>query len=153
MLQVAMSKDHPLEIRTIAEAEGLSTAYVGKLLHILKKAGLVKSLRGPRGGYLLAQSPDQITMSRVTEALSRNPKDEEEVCRKFPGELSRCAHIKENCSLRSVWGNIYREIWRVLNNVTLEQILNHRIPALEPGTTLHVLNQPIAGKETDYGSA
>src|SRR5437870_3272724 len=61
--------DAPVPLAEIAEANGLPLAYLEHLVARLRKAGLVESRRGARGGYLLARGADDITMAEVVEAL------------------------------------------------------------------------------------
>jgi Rrf2 family protein len=59
----------PLSAALIARRQGLSVAYLEQLLHRLRQQGLVGSLRGPRGGYVLTKAPHQLTMAEVVHAL------------------------------------------------------------------------------------
>lgn len=59
----------PVSASRIATRQHLSIAYLEQLLHRLKKQGVVESLRGPRGGYLLAKDPQRITMAEVVRIL------------------------------------------------------------------------------------
>ena len=59
----------PASLSQIADDNGLPFAYLEHLAARLKKAGLVESRRGPRGGYLLAQQAEDITMAQIVEAL------------------------------------------------------------------------------------
>ena len=61
--------EEPIPLAEIADHDGLPLAYLEHLVARLRKAGLVDSRRGSRGGYLLARSPTQITMAEVVEAL------------------------------------------------------------------------------------
>ena len=61
--------EEPIPLAEIAEHDGLPLAYLEHLVARLRKAGLVDSRRGSRGGYLLARSPTEITMAEVVEAL------------------------------------------------------------------------------------
>lgn len=59
----------PLSASLIASREDLPVAYLEQLLHRLKKQGLILSIRGPKGGYLLAKEPDQITVAEIVRIL------------------------------------------------------------------------------------
>ena len=59
----------PVSATAIAKRQGLSVAYLEQLLHRLKTHGLVTSIRGPRGGYVLAKEPDRMTMAEVVRIL------------------------------------------------------------------------------------
>ena len=90
--------DHPVTIRTISEAEGLSTAYVGKLMFLLQRAHLVQSTRGVQGGYVLAKAAGDLSLAEVFHALE--PGELEDVCEKFTGTESACVHSGA-CALKS----------------------------------------------------
>ena len=61
--------EDPIPLAEIAAHDGLPLAYLEHLVARLRKAGLLDSRRGSRGGYLLARSPTEITMAEVVEAL------------------------------------------------------------------------------------
>src|SRR3979411_3199300 len=61
--------EEPIPLAEIAEHDGMPLAYLEHLVARLRKARLVDSRRGSRGGYLLARSPTEITMAEVVEAL------------------------------------------------------------------------------------
>ena len=70
LIELALSSGRvPVSAALIAKRQDLSVAYLEQLLHRLKKQGLVTSLRGPKGGYILAKDPVRITMAEVVEVL------------------------------------------------------------------------------------
>lgn len=70
LVELALGVGHgPLSATLIAKRQGLSAAYLEQLLHRLKLHGLLRSIRGPRGGYVLAREPHQITMAEVVRVL------------------------------------------------------------------------------------
>jgi len=58
-----------LSVSQIAKKEGISVAYLEQILNALKKKGLVKSVRGPQGGYVLSQKPSEISLDKLFYAL------------------------------------------------------------------------------------
>ena len=73
LIELALASGHgPISATLIAKRQDLSVAYLEQLLHRLKKDGLVKSVRGPRGGYVLAREPQRITMAQVVGVLDGN---------------------------------------------------------------------------------
>jgi Rrf2 family cysteine metabolism transcriptional repressor len=62
----------PVKIRTIADAHGISRKYLEQLLPVLRKGGLIKSVRGTSGGYMLARSPANISVFDVLSSLEGN---------------------------------------------------------------------------------
>ena len=70
LVELALASGHgPVSAARIAKRQVLSAAYLEQLLHRLKKDGIVRSVRGPRGGYLLAKGPTHITMAEVVRVL------------------------------------------------------------------------------------
>ena len=120
LLQLARrSSEQPVTIRTIAEGEGLSTAYVGKLMFLLQRAHLVHSTRGVQGGYVLAKAPETLTLAEIFHALE--PVDLEDVCDKFTGTESACVH-SGGCSIKHVWKGLNDHINGYLSKVTLRDL-------------------------------
>ncbi len=119
MLQLAR-RGGPMSLPEISEAEGFSLSYAGKLLMILKKAGLVKSVRGRQGGYVLAKNPDEYCLKEIFEALGEplyNPRH----CRQFTGDNEQCVH-NEDCTVREIWREFSRSIDNLLNKMTLADL-------------------------------
>ena len=125
ILQLARAhKDgEPVPVSLIAKREGLSTDYVTKLLVLLRKGGLVESVRGTNGGYALKKYPEEITLSDIVMALEGSFV-EHEICQKFPGNESECVHVKSGCSIRPVWTSVARQIYDILNLTSLAQLLD-----------------------------
>jgi Rrf2 family iron-sulfur cluster assembly transcriptional regulator len=70
LVELALAGGHgPVSAALISKRQELSVAYLEQLLHRLKKEGLVSSVRGPRGGYVLAKQPHHITMAHVVRVL------------------------------------------------------------------------------------
>jgi Rrf2 family protein len=70
LVELALAEGQgPLSASSIAQRQDLSVAYLEQLLHKLKKGGLVRSIRGPRGGYALARPAAEITMADAVRLL------------------------------------------------------------------------------------
>jgi Rrf2 family protein len=108
-------------VKEIAQKEALSTAYVEKLLRMLAKAGLVHSLRGVRGGYILNRPPSQVTLGEVVGAMGQVPSTEH-ICHQFTGTRQECIHFS-NCGIRSVWSGLTTYIQGFLDHTTLDSLL------------------------------
>ncbi len=122
----------------IAERDGLPLAYLEHLVARLRKAGLVDSRRGSRGGYMLARAPAEITMAEVVEALegsiapieciSLGP-DGSIVCsREASGDPSRPPHV---CPTKLLWTRVRMSIVRTLVDTTLADLIVD-LPSLTP---------------------
>ena len=122
LLQLArLEKGRIVTVKEIAQKEALSTAYVEKLLRFLARAGLVHSLRGIKGGYVLNRPADQITLGEVVRALGQVPSTDH-ICNQFTGSRDACVHFS-NCGIRSVWSGLTTFIQGFLDQTTLASLL------------------------------
>ena len=128
----------PLTIPTVAEREGLSVPYVGKLMSTLRQNGLVESVRGRGGGFALTQPADQITVGDGLKALG-GPFFEPEFCETHHGSSDECVHLS-NCSIRSLWGVLGRVIDQVLDRTTIADLID----ADHPCKALNLTEEEIA---------
>ncbi|MEO6463555.1 MAG: Rrf2 family transcriptional regulator [Candidatus Eisenbacteria bacterium] len=110
-------------IHEVASAEGLSSAYVAKVLAVLRRADLVVASRGRDGGYVLARAAEAITLSEALVALGGRLYDTE-FCAAHagPGAGARCAH-DGNCSIRPVIVALDRLVHDALSRVTLKSLV------------------------------
>jgi len=70
LLEIAVQPDEePVTIRDISQRQQMSVTYLEQILHKLKKAGIVRSIRGARGGYVLARKGDKIPVNQIINAL------------------------------------------------------------------------------------
>ena len=121
MQMAATGPERTLTIHEIAGREGLSAAYVGKLMNLLRAAGLVESLRGRAGGYVIARPPKTISVSEILASLGGRI-FEPHYCERFPGEGSECVHLGD-CSIRSLWGTLEGLVEQVLSRTTLADMM------------------------------
>jgi len=128
LLQVA--KKHPdkaVTIPQIATKEGLSIAYVGKLMHMLLKKGLIKSKRGRFGGYALFLEPSEISIHDIFQALSERSIQFED-CNHYKGILDKCIHINNNnCMIKYLWKKLDFAIEETLSSITLRDLIEDKI--------------------------
>jgi Rrf2 family protein len=121
MLQMARHEGgKPLTITNISELEGLTPPYVGKLMHALRQNGLVKSIRGQKGGYHLAHPAKEISLDEIFTALGGRF-FEPGHCERYPGQEILCVHTTE-CSIRSLWGQLDAVISEVLKKTSLADL-------------------------------
>jgi Rrf2 family protein len=116
-----------LTIPEIAAADGLSIAYVAKLMRLLRRGGFVKSTRGQSGGYTLARSADQIVVGDVLSTLGGRF-FESEFCDRYHGSAEICTHTVD-CSIRSLWGTVQRVVDQVLDKTTLQDLIQSEQPS------------------------
>ena len=104
MLQMARRPARSVNIETIAAKENLSSAYVAKMMRLLRIANLVRSLRGQKGGYRLTRNPSNIFLKDVFAALGDRFHTIDD-CKRYTGKGRRCVHEKD-CSIRPLWQGI-----------------------------------------------
>ncbi len=110
----------PVNGREIAAGEKLPADYVEQILLRLRRAGVITSTRGARGGYTLARPAAQISIRAVIHASELETFDLH--CVSHPVETDRCA-ASHNCSIRPVWVLLQNKIDDVLESVCLADLL------------------------------
>jgi Rrf2 family protein len=123
----------PVPSSEIAARQLIPEHFLDQLLITLRRAGLLKSQRGPQGGHMLARPPSQITMGDIIHALDGNTAPMECVPNPSACELS------PGCGIRGVWIQVEDYAQQVLNATTLEQLAErHRVPAHETGAMYYI---------------
>ncbi len=122
MLQLALAQtDDPVSVAMVAENEGLSTEYAGKLLNLLRQAGLVQSVRGRNGGFVLVRPPRDINLADILRVFSPDLFDVE-YCNRYTGAEENCVHTT-SCALRPVWWTLSEMVTRTLESITLMDLM------------------------------
>jgi len=109
----------PVQIHAIAERQQIPEDYLRQLLVQLRLAGLVKSVRGPHGGYLLAKAATAITMGEVLDVLE-GPLDPMP-CRHLDNDGERC-DILAACNIRATWRRAIERMQETLRETTLAEL-------------------------------
>lgn len=122
MLDLALHyKQGPVQVGEIAEREAISVKYLEQLIIPLKKMGFIESVRGPKGGHMLAKNPRDITVGEIVRVLEGGG-----------GDLAACIPNPEACDrsfgcvTRGVWEEATKAMYDKLHSVTLAQILKRR---------------------------
>ena len=124
LLQIARlesTSNQPVTIGEISRAEGLSVANVGKFVRALRLGGFVDSERGHTGGYRLARPATEISVRDVLDTLGGKLFDAE-FCEEHSGAIGACTHSVE-CSVRSLWNSVQFLVDRLLNQISLHDML------------------------------
>ncbi|MGM0703246.1 MAG: Fe-S cluster assembly transcriptional regulator IscR [Pseudomonadota bacterium] len=132
MLDLALHADRgPISLADISRRQEISLPYLEQLFARLRRAKLVKSVRGPGGGYLLDASPDAISVSQVIDAV-----DESVDATRCQG-LSDCQQ-GDTCLTHHLWCDLSEQIRGFLDGITLGQLVANgevqRIAARQRGT-------------------
>jgi len=110
MLDLALQYgEKPTSLANIAERQDLSLSYLEQLFSQLRQGGLVKSTRGPGGGYTLSRAPDEIAVSSIIKAVNE--------------QLPKTDGEHEPCYMSQVWNELSIEIERFLDSVSLADVL------------------------------
>jgi Rrf2 family protein len=125
----------PVTGRDIAAQERLPADYVEQILLRLRRAGVIASTRGARGGYMLARPAEEISIRAVIHASELETFDLH--CVSHPVETDRCS-ASHNCSIRPVWVLLQTKIDDVLEGVSLADLL-HDEPTVRQRVGLPIL--------------
>lgn len=109
----------PVTKKDIAAGEGISADYVEQIMIRLKAAGLVASIRGRKGGFVLGRDPERVSLYDVLESvegpLSLSPCVKDGMCRR-----------EQECPLNEVWRDAATYLINFFSKVTVEQLANSR---------------------------
>lgn len=117
------SKGSPVALADIADRQEISLSYLEQLFAKLRRGSLVKSVRGPGGGYLLAHSQDQMRISDIIVAVD----EPIQAARCTLGSPSGCRSNKSRCLTHDLWQELGNQIHLYLSAVTLADVVNKRI--------------------------
>lgn len=120
MLNIAMVSKGTVSITDIARREGISVAYLEQLLNKLRRSGLIKSVRGPKGGYMLAKDASDITVSDVVDTLEGGiyPVHCVGSKRRMAGSCKK----SEGCVPKIVWQKLAKAINDCLQSINLADL-------------------------------
>lgn len=117
---LARNGSSPVAARVVAEEEHLPADYTEQICLRLRRAGLVRSVRGARGGYVLAKDPAAISVRDVMNACEHATFMLN--CDTHPVNPERC-DAGGSCSIRPVWRALQRRVDDLLDSVTLADLL------------------------------
>ncbi|MGL4741269.1 MAG: RrF2 family transcriptional regulator [Sarcina sp.] len=109
--------DKPVSIKVISKRQNISDYYLEQLFSSLRKAKLIRSIRGAQGGYVLNRKPSEITIAQIMDILEG------------PIEISDCLEGVEcynidACATRLLWKKVKESIDGVLCSVTLQDVVD-----------------------------
>lgn len=116
----ANSRSGAVCISSIAQRQNLSESYLEQLMSLLRKAGIIESVRGAGGGYRLARAPEQISVGEILRALEGDLNLVE--CSALMGEGQPCA-AEETCVTKYVWQRITKSINQTVDEIFLAELL------------------------------
>lgn len=120
MLDLSIHYEHgPISLADISERQGISLSYLEQLFTKLRRTGLVKSTRGPGGGYSLSRPADQIAVADVITAV------DESVDTTRCGGMSNCQN-DERCLTHELWVDLSDQIYNFLSSISLGQLMERK---------------------------
>jgi Rrf2 family protein len=108
--------DRPVTIREISERQDVSVAYLEQILNRLRKAGLIRSVKGPGGGYLLSRNPEEISIAAILNELEG------------PVAITSCLNPDEgcvrvdSCVTHLLWKALGEQVQAFLQTITLRNL-------------------------------
>ena len=113
------STEEPISISSISARQDISERYLEQLMALLKKAGLVKSIRGAGGGYVLARDASEISVGEVLRALEGSL--EPVTCAAFHPEES--CNVQDGCVAKYVWQKINESVTNTVEGIMIDTLV------------------------------
>ena len=108
----------PLQLKIVAQHQDISVKYLEQIIAMLKSGGFVRSIRGAKGGYILAKAPNQIKLSDVFDCLEGRVTTVECI-----ENEDYCVRVAE-CIARQLWIQLDRAVKGVLEAITLQDLVD-----------------------------
>lgn len=114
---------NPVTLAEVAERQEISLSYLEQLFSKLKRSGLVKSVRGPGGGYMLSRDASLLLVSDIILAVNEPIK----TTRCADGSAAGCQTDKGRCLTHDLWRELGNQIFLYLSSVSLADICERRV--------------------------
>ena len=142
MVDIAIQGESvPVALADIAERQDISLPYLEQLFGKLRKGGQVKSIRGPRGGYVLIRHPSEMRISDIILAVNEPIK----ATRCKSGSLEGCRTDKGRCLTHDLWEELGNQIFLFLSSISLDDVIENRLPGM--GGSFYINNSIIRSAE------
>ncbi len=113
----------PIALADVADRQEISLSYLEQLFGKLRRAGLVNSVRGPGGGYLLSRSAADIRICDIIFSVD----EPIQTTRCSPGSPAGCKSNKSRCLTHDLWEELGHQIYIYLSSVSLEDVVQKRV--------------------------
>ena len=117
----------PLPLAELAEQEGLPLSYLEQIAGQLRRAGLITSRMGVKGGYALARAPEAISMADIVRSLEGSLAPVS--CLAEGGGPGECTHADTPCSAHAFWEQLQETITSTLESVSVADLMKEGQPA------------------------
>ncbi len=122
-LATQSAEGKPVALADIAERQEISLSYLEQLFGKLRKGGMIKSVRGPGGGYLLAHTAADTRISDIVLSVD----EPIAATRCAPGAPEGCHSNKSRCLTHDLWEELGNQIYLYLSSVSLEDVVEKRV--------------------------
>ena len=119
----SQSGEQPTALAEIAERQDISLSYLEQLFAKLRRAGLVKSVRGPGGGYLLAYPSEDMRVADIILAVDEPIR----ATRCTPGSPTGCMGLGSRCQTHDLWEELGRQIHVFLSSVSVADVVGKQV--------------------------
>lgn len=118
VIEIAENKNNdPVSLLTISQKQEISLSYLEQIFARLRKAGLVKSVKGPGGGYVLGKECEKITIAEIIKAVGE------------PIKMTRCSNKQKSCltsnskcKTHHLWHGLENKIYEYFNSISLKDV-------------------------------
>jgi Rrf2 family iron-sulfur cluster assembly transcriptional regulator len=117
------SRGKPVALADVASRQEISLSYLEQLFSKLRRGGVVKSVRGPGGGYLLARPEAETRVSDIILAVD----EPIQATRCTPGQPAGCHSNKTRCLTHDLWEELGNQIYLYLSSVSLADVVDKRV--------------------------
>lgn len=130
------ASDQPVGAQDIADSQQIPLQYAQQILHRLKKGGIIKSARGPHGGYKLSATPEAISLKDILYAAEGDTF--EVICDTNPVHGEKCAEMTHPCGLQAVWRELKLAVDTLLASRSLASVITQTSqPATDTVVQIH----------------
>lgn len=123
------SNGRPVALADVAKRQEISLSYLEQLFAKLRRRGLIKSVRGPGGGYMLSRSAADTRIADIVLAVDEPIR----ATRCTPGSPEGCRGNHERCATHDLWEALGNQIYGFLNAVTIADVVDRRIAGIGGG--------------------
>ncbi len=128
------SNEGQISLISIANHNQISIHYLEQVFSALKKAGIVKSVKGAQGGYILGDAPKNITVSQIITSLE----GDYTIAREDFDDLSEFRYISLAIQTK-LWDRVNKEMEQILRNTTLEDLVNEYVSLSQIGQDMYYI--------------
>lgn len=111
------SSGQPLSLLTISQRQKISLSYLEQIFSHLKKSGIVSSVKGPGGGYVLGRNREEITVAQIVKAIGEPIK-----MTRCKTENKGCVNVGVKCKTHHLWHGLENKIYDYLDSISLQNL-------------------------------